>query len=110
MIAPPKAQSTPKKLVENSAAQDNMTPSVRGYAKTLSMDFEDVFVKADVVYQIMQRICNSRQISSHPLCAHLERSTINLGEIGALRASAISCALALTLALRPFIVLNASLR
>ena len=33
MIAPPKAQSTPKKLVENSAEQDNMTPSVSGISE-----------------------------------------------------------------------------
>jgi hypothetical protein len=36
--------------------------------------------------------------------------TINLGETGAFRASDISCTLALTLALRVRIVLNASLK
>jgi hypothetical protein len=42
--------------------------SVTGCAKTLSMDFEDVFVKAEVVYQIMQRIYNPSQLSFRPLC------------------------------------------
>jgi hypothetical protein len=77
----------------------------------MRMDFEDVFVSADDMYQIMQRIY---AVLVSPRCFVLVSMrgglTTSFGDTGALRASAISCALAVTLPLREWICLIASLR
>ena len=51
---------------------------VTGWGKALRMDFEEVFVSAEVMYHVIQR-------------------PINFQDMGALRASANSCAFSLTL-------------
>lgn len=58
--------------------------SVTGLSKALRIDFDEVFVTAEVMY-------------------HVIHSNISLGDTGAFRASASSCAFSLTL---PVLVLN----
>lgn len=62
-----------------------------GFGSAVRIALEEVLERIEVMYQTPQR-------------------RIMLGDIGALSASAISCALALTLALLVLIVRNASLR
>jgi len=61
-----------------------MIVNVTGLSKALRIDFEEVFVNAEVIYHVIHR-------------------NMSLGDIGAFRASASSCAFSLTL---PVLVRN----
>src|SRR5262245_58675269 len=80
---------------------------VAGMSNALRMDFEDVFVRTDVVYHTMQRIC---VVSARPVHREELRHTISRGDTGARSASAISWAFWLTLPCLVRIVRIASLR
>jgi len=87
---------------------------VIGIGRAFKMDFEDVFVRAEVKYQITHKVWNMDQSchskSKDPLLVdHGKRHTTSRYETGARSASASSCALALTLPLRVRIVEIASL-
>lgn len=81
---------------------------VIGLGNALSIDFEEVLVKAEVRYQIRQRTCSKYQSGERNTLE--DTHTIVLTDIGAFNASASSCAFSLTLAFLLRMVLNASLR
>lgn len=68
-----------------------MSVRVTGFGNALSMDFEEVLVSADVMYHMIQRaLCSVRRLFQKRDSVDNIVLTINFGETGALRASAIS--------------------
>ena len=72
------------------------------------MVFEEVFVRAEERYQIMQSVYDNQHTAKSGNGNW--RPTISFGDTGAFRAPAISWAFALTLPFRERMVLNASVK
>lgn len=83
---------------------------VAGILKALRIDFDDVFVSADDVYQSRHRICEKVSLLANQFYLKYFAHTTSFGEMGAFNASAISWAFWLKLPLRVRIVRIASLR
>lgn len=73
-----------------------MRVRVTGFGKALRIALEEVFDIADVVYQIAHNIWH-RSVSLRFSVFDRVYPTISFGDIGAFRASAISCAFCVTL-------------
>lgn len=85
-----------------------MSVRVAGFGKAIKIVFEEVFVRAEERYQIMQSV----YVHQHTVKSGNGnwRPTISFGDTGAFRAPAISWAFALTLPFRERMVLNASVK
>jgi hypothetical protein len=100
--------SAEKRRQYDATKPNCMSVRVAGFGKAIKMLFEEVLVRADERYQIMQSVYDHQHTVKFG--GDDWGRTISFGDTGAFKAPAISCAFALTLPFRERMVLNASVK
>jgi hypothetical protein len=107
-IAGKRSASAEKRRQYVETKPNCMSVRVAGFGNAIKMVFEEVFVRAEEKYQIMQSVYDHQHTVK--LGDGNWMPTISFGDTGAFRAPAISWALALTLPFRERMVRNASVK